>query len=132
MLGDKMKSGTSVSLALHELNKKSHICANPTCGIEFVASGAAKYCSNACRQKAKHNRIKEGLKPRGKKRTVYMSEEDIRTFGEISSLVGWLNHYVDKDHSIVDTIKFDKSILGDEKYKQMIELLKKMEGDIFA
>jgi hypothetical protein len=61
-----------------------------------------------------------------------MSEEDIRTFGEISSLVGWLNHYSDKDHSIVDTIKFDKSISGDEKYKQMIELLKKMEGDIFA
>ncbi|MHB8099976.1 MAG: hypothetical protein ACYDD5_10370 [Sulfuricurvum sp.] len=42
-----------------------------------------------------------------------------------------INHHADKDHSIVDTIKFDKLIAGDEVYKNMIELLKKIEGDIF-
>lgn len=69
---------------------------------------------------------------KGKKRSIWMTDEDSYIFAEINCLIKSLKHFEDKDRSIVDSIKFDKSISGDDKYKQMIELLKKMEGDIYA
>ena len=40
-----------------ELNKLTHIC--QMCGKEFVAHKSAKYCSNACKQRAKYARKKQ-------------------------------------------------------------------------
>ncbi|MCL5272821.1 MAG: hypothetical protein M1486_05910, partial [Gammaproteobacteria bacterium] len=43
--------------ALKHLDKVSKICA--VCGKEFTASKAAKFCSNACRQKNKYKNSKK-------------------------------------------------------------------------
>ncbi len=69
---------------------------------------------------------------KGKKRSILMTDEDLYIFAEIKCLIGLLECSMDKDRTIIDYIKFDKSISGDDKYKEMNELLKKMEGDIFS
>jgi hypothetical protein len=44
---------------LKALDKKEKVC--QICGKEFIGSGKAKFCSNACRQKNKYLKSKEGI-----------------------------------------------------------------------
>lgn len=44
--------------AIKRFDKVKKICAIPDCGKEFEASKAAKFCSNACRQKNKYQKSK--------------------------------------------------------------------------
>jgi hypothetical protein len=39
-----------------------HYCAEPSCGKRFSGIAKAKFCSNACRQKAKYQRSKGATK----------------------------------------------------------------------
>jgi len=39
-----------------------HYCAEPSCGKRFSGIKKAKFCSNACRQKAKYQRAKKAEK----------------------------------------------------------------------
>ena len=52
---DKSKIGA----ALSALRKTTwHYCAEPTCGKRFAGIAKAKFCSNACRQRAKYAKVK--------------------------------------------------------------------------
>jgi hypothetical protein len=52
---DKSKIGS----ALSALRKTTwHYCAEPSCGKRFAGILKARYCSNACRQRAKYTRKK--------------------------------------------------------------------------
>lgn len=56
MIGmDKAKVGA----ALAAMRRTSwHYCAEPSCGKRFAGIATAKFCSNACRQRAKYAKIK--------------------------------------------------------------------------
>lgn len=47
---------SSIGASLKALDKFEKVCT--ICGVKFIASNSAKYCSNRCRQRAKYARIK--------------------------------------------------------------------------
>jgi hypothetical protein len=50
---------SEVGAALSALRKTTwHLCAEPSCGKRFSGIATAKFCSNACRQKAKYAKKK--------------------------------------------------------------------------
>jgi hypothetical protein len=52
---DKSKIGAALN-ALRETHW--HYCAEPSCGKRFSGIKLAKFCSNACRQRAKYTKAK--------------------------------------------------------------------------
>lgn len=77
---------TEISNHLRSFNTAEHKCV--ICGANFTAYKQAKYCSNACQQKAKYARMK------AKKATPKLSLNDLfkeYDFNQIKELLGFLN-----------------------------------------
>jgi hypothetical protein len=55
--GRRSKMNPASELAAQR-QRIGHVC--PVCGASFVALKTARYCSNACRQRAKYQRGKSG------------------------------------------------------------------------
>lgn len=114
-----MKNNSS---SLHSLNKALHACI--VCGIEFEGSKAAKYCSNACRQKAKHQRNKDGViaRPDARIKKIRMTPEDVANIDSIYSLIQRISEK-----------KFDLSIIV-ENYRSLLpafeETLKNINDEL--
>ena len=56
MSNQAQTAAQKASEILRSFNRAEHVCA--VCGKTFTAYKQAKYCSNACRQKAKYARAK--------------------------------------------------------------------------
>lgn len=55
---------SKIGAALSALRKTTwHYCAEPSCGKRFAGIAKAKFCSNACRQRAKYTKAKAAKQP---------------------------------------------------------------------
>ncbi|MCL4431564.1 MAG: hypothetical protein M1300_04500 [Epsilonproteobacteria bacterium] len=113
---------------LKALDRKSHLC--DVCGIQFFGGGKAKYCSNACKQKSKYQRTKEGTKPRhGRIRKIRMNDDDTLLVLELNNMICRLMAARNKgtqkeiDYLIIDEFA--------DKLDLFSELLFNIEKDMF-
>lgn len=107
---------------LKSLDQKEHIC--KVCETPFKASGAAKYCSNACKQKAKHQRAKDGVaaRPNARIRKIRMTPEDVVA---ISSLLNFIQKLKKKEFKVKVIVEQEECL-----FSQYIDSLTYINADL--